>query len=93
VEEKEGVVAQHVEGTTFPTIPEKQMEEVISRQQHVASFTHSTKSGSRLSFGEKIVNQQNVASPRPTHSQQLVRVDKGSTTIGKIRTRGSRTFK
>jgi len=38
VEEEEGVVAQHVEGTTFPTIPKKQMEEVISRQQHIASF-------------------------------------------------------
>jgi hypothetical protein len=92
VEEKEGVVTQHVEGTTFPIIHEKQTEEVISKQ-HVAFFAHSTKSGSRPSFGEKTVNQQNVASPRPARNQQPMRVDEGSTTIGKIRTRRSRRFK
>ncbi len=56
MEEKEGIVAQQVEGTTLFVTPEEQMEEAISKKQLVVALAHSMRSGLKPFLGEKVVN-------------------------------------
>jgi hypothetical protein len=53
VEEKERIVTQQVEGTTFLVAPEEQMEEATSKQQLVVALAHSMRSGLKPFLKEK----------------------------------------